>query len=41
MKIEILKMKSNKVSTIPDMFNKQAGILQIKTEILNTKTEIK
>ena len=41
MKTDILKMKSNKVSTIPDMLNKQAGILQIKTEIINTKTETK
>ena len=32
-------MKSNQVSTIPYMLNIKTGIPQIKTEILNTKTE--
>ena len=39
MKTDIIKMKSNKVSTIPDMLNIETGILQIKTGILKTKTE--
>ena len=39
MKTDIIKMKSNQVSTIPDILNIKTGILLIKTEILNTKTE--
>ena len=39
MKTDIIKMQSNQVSTIPDMlYIIETGILQIKTEILNTKT---
>ena len=37
MKTDIIKMKSNKVSTIPDMLNIETEILHIKTETLNTK----
>ena len=39
MKTDIIKMKSNQVNTIPDILNIEIGILQIKAEILNTKTE--
>ena len=34
MKTYIMKMKSNQVSTIPDMLNIENGIIQTKTEIL-------
>ena len=39
MKTDLIIMKSNKVSTIPDMLNIETGILQIKTEISNMTTE--
>ena len=38
MKSDIIKMKINHVSTIPDILNIETGILQINTDILNMKT---
>ena len=39
MKTDIIKMKSDQVSAIPDMLNIETGILQIKIEIWSMKTE--
>ena len=41
LKTDIIKMKINQVGTIPDMLSMETriGLVQIKTEILNTKTE--
>ena len=41
LKTDIIKMKNNQVSTIPDTLSMKTriGLVQIKTEMLNIKTE--